>query len=256
MLSVEQLRGLHSKMDLNGDSKVSLAEIIEFSKKVSKEIHGKHSGEILEDLDKSKDGKLSLQELLDDMKSNDMVGTAIREVDEAERVRIETAKFQAADANGDGHLDTSELISMFVPETHDGVMDLAAAETLREKDLNGDGKLGPVEFWRDIGRGKDAVVDDQDVSLTEDEKRDFAKLDSDGDGKLDLEELKKWESGLYQMEAATMALFEIADNDGDDHISADELASAREALAGKESASESWLPISHHLAEWAEHHEL
>eukprot|EP00913_Durusdinium_trenchii_P005363 g5003.t1 len=66
-MSAEQLRALHKKFDQNGDGKVSLTEVLEFARHMSKAIAGKDVASILEEIDTNKDGKLSLQEHLNDL---------------------------------------------------------------------------------------------------------------------------------------------------------------------------------------------
>mmetsp|Transcript_6278 Transcript_6278/g.12810 ORF Transcript_6278/g.12810 Transcript_6278/m.12810 type:complete len:284 (+) Transcript_6278:89-940(+) len=241
-LSAEQLRAFHGKSDLNGDGKVALAEIMQYADGIGKEIAGRDISAIMEEIDTSKDGKLTLEEHLNDI-SNQADGGDEEELKELEqRKKVEAAKFQAADLNGDSMLDASELPALFYPETHPGVLAVTVAETLRQKDTDNDGKLTAKEFWE-----ADAA-DGDEGELSEEENADFAKLDSDGDGKLDMNELKSWESGRFHTEEAMKKLFEIADKDNDMHITADELADAREQIAVSDA--------QYHLIEWAEHHEL
>merc|ERR1712066_433646 len=153
------------------------------------------------------------------------------------RKKVESQKFAAADANGDNFLDQSEVPALFYPETHDGVLAVTVAESLRQKDLNSDGKLTVREFWE-----ADAAEGDED-ELSEEEKNDFEKLDINGDGFLDMDELRAWESGKFHTEQAMKYLFDIADKDNDMHITADELANAREQIPSSDAR--------YHLAEWS-----
>ncbi len=50
----------------------------------------------------------------------------------------------------------------------------------------------------------------------------------DGNGVLNMEELRAWESGLFHTEAAMIKLIQIADKDGDMQATAEELENARE----------------------------
>jgi len=241
-LSADQLRRMHTKFDLNGDGKVSLSEVMSFSESVGKAIAGKDIGAILEEIDTSKDGRLSLEEHLNDIHNQADGGDEEEMKELANRKQVETAKFHAADSNGDNVLDHGEVASLFYPEIHEGVLSVTVQETMRQKDLNKDGKLTPREFW------ETDEADGDVMDLSEEEKADFAKLDTNGDGTLDVNELKGWESGRFHTEDAMKKLFELADKDSDMHLTADELASAREQIAASDA--------QYHLIEWAEHHEL
>jgi Ca2+-binding EF-hand superfamily protein len=241
-LSAEQLRSLHAKLDSNGDGKVSLQEVLQYAQAMGKAIANKDIGSIMEELDTSKDGRLTLEEHLADV-YNQADGGDEEEMKELEqRKQVETAKFAAADTNGDEFLDKDELAGLFYPETHEAVLSVTVAETMRQKDANNDGKLSPKEFWE----AEDFEGDDGELS--DEEHMDFRKLDINGDGAIDLVEMRAWDSGKFHTEEAMKKLFEIADKDHDMHVTADELADAREQIASSDA--------QYHLIEWAEHHEL
>merc|ERR1711957_803941 len=141
---------------------------------------------------------------------------------------LETAKFRAADQDGNSLLDLEELPSLFYPETHDGVLTMTAEATLKSKDTDGDGQLTPKEFW------EGDAVDGEDLAISDEEQADFAKLDVDNSGQLNLQELKAWESGGFHTEEAMKKLFELTDKDNDMMISAEELDTARELIAGSD----------------------
>merc|ERR1719265_819944 len=232
---------MHTKIDANGDGKLALHEIMEFSLMMRKMIASKDIQTIIDEMDTDKDGKLNLPELLKDMESWGEEG----EEDKAEvqkRKDHEAAKFQVADTNGDGFLSTEELPALFYPETHDGVLALTAEATMKQKDVNGDGKLTAQEFWEGDS------VDGEDLAISDEEQADFVKLDTDKDGFLSAEELKAWESGNFHTEQAMKDLISLSDKDSDMHVTAEELDEARELIAGSDA--------QYHLMEWAEHHEL
>jgi len=241
-LTADQLRRMHAKFDSNGDGKVSLQEVMAFSEGMGKQIAGKDIGAILEEIDTSKDGSLSLEEHLNDI-HNQADGGDEEEMKELEhRKGVEGAKFKAADLNGDGQLDKNELPALFYPETHEGVLSVTVTETMRQKDKNNDGKLSAKEFW------ESDQMDGDDSDLSEEEKADFARLDTNGDGSIDVNELRSWESGRFHTEDAMKKLFDVADKNHDLHITGDELAEARDQIAASDA--------QYHLIEWAEHHEL
>jgi len=241
-LNADQLRRIHSKFDSNGDGKVSLQEIMAFSDSVGKAIAGKDIGAILEEIDTSKDGTLSLEEHLNDIHNQADGGDEEEKKELEHRKGVEAAKFKAADTNGDGKLSKEELPALFYPETNEGVLSVTVAETMRQKDKNSDGKLSAKEFW------ESDQMDGDDSDLSEEEKADFARLDTNGDGSIDTQELRAWESGRFHTEDAMKKLFDVTDKNSDMHITSEELVEARDQIAASDA--------QYHLIEWAEHHEL
>lgn len=239
-LNVEQLRAMHSKFDGNSDGKASMAEVLTYAGKMRLAIAKKDVHTILEEMDKDHNGKLSLQELLKDMDQqtggSDEDAKLIQD-----RKDIEAQKFKVADSNGDGNLDADELPALFYPETHQGVLELVAKRTFDQKDTNKDGLLTSKEFWEGDS------VDGEEIAISDEENADFEKLDKDRSGKLDLAELTEWESGKFHTEEALKKLFDVADKDGDMHITATEFENAREQIAETDA--------HYHLMEWADHHD-
>jgi len=241
-MSPQQLRGLFEKFDKNKDGKVTLQEIMSFASTMSAAIAEKDSKSIIEEIDTNKDGKLSLDEHLSDL-ANQADGGDDEEMKELEKRKVtETAKFHAADVDGDGSLTTSEIGALFFPEVNPKVLQISVMSTLEMKDKDGDGTLTPKEFW------EFAEMGGAEEELTEEEVQDFQKLDKDGNGLLDLGELTAWESGVFHTENAMLKLLEISDKDGDMAVTLKELENAREELAASDA--------QYHLIEWAEHHEL
>lgn len=244
-LSSDQLKNLHAKIDQDTDGKVSMSELLAFSSLTRKSIAVLDTDSLTHELDRNKDGKVSLDELLNvslsETAPEDEVEESVAKAEDIQSAReLLKAKFSAADENGDGHLDKGELTSVLHPETHAKVLHHQAAHTLKLRDRDGDGGLSEQEFW-DIDGSEDEETLEQQSS-------EFKMLDVDHNGKLSLEELEPWESGMFHTGEALKALFDIADVDRDTFLSAEELDQARHALGG--SLTES------HLVEWAEHHEL
>merc|ERR1719203_2242163 len=212
-----------------------------FAAGIGKSLATKDMQSILEEVDTSKDGKVSLEEHLADI-HNQVDGGDEEETKELEeRKQVETDKFHAADVDRNGLLDSDELPGLYFPEIHDGVLDVTVRQSMKQKDTNGDGKLDAKEFWEAEAKGDDG-------ELSEEENQDFAKLDLNGDGHIDLAELRSWESGHFHTEDAMRKLFELADADHDMHVTAEELSRAREQISLSDA--------QYHLIEWAEHHEL
>lgn len=239
-LSEEQMHGLHRRMDADGDGKTSVKEILAFAADMRKRIAASDVGAVMEEMDRNKDGVLNFDELMKDIDEWDEEDADDRHASES-RKALEKEKFVAADLNGDGHLALEELPGLFYPETNARVMELVTKATMLDKDSNGDGQLTPEEFW-----GTDGAA--EDLAVTEEEAIDFRRLDADGSGRLDLQELGVWESGDFHTEEAMQKLFQLADQDNDMHVTAHELGVARETITGSDA--------QYHLLEWAEHFEL
>lgn len=236
----DEMCGLHSRIDRNGNGKVSMAEVLRLSHDVRKASAIRHIQDVLGEIDGDSDGKLTLAEVLRDLEQ--WSGEDGGELSQKSALTwdFERQKFKVADADKNGLLDTQEFPAFFFPETHDGVLELMTKAALEVKDVDRDGLLTLREFWH--------VGDDEVPDLSEEAKEDFAKLDKDGNGSLDLDELKAWESGRFHTEEDMKKLFQVADKDGDMHLTAEELGDARELIAGSSA--------QYHFMEWAAHHDL
>merc|ERR1712039_21058 len=117
----------------------------------------------------------------------------------------------------------------------------------------GDGLLTFNEFWDNDPLGTRA--------RPETKRQDFQTLDTSGDGKLDAQEMKAWESGRVFTQRAVMAIFEAADNDGDLHVTGHELEKARKQMVhdmhnpSEQQQSRGYANDAHQmLSEWAAQH--
>lgn len=234
-LSPDRLRGLHQQIDKDQNGKASLFELLDYSANIRKTIASKEGFNIFESIDINGDRMVSMEEALEVV--DDSVMDEQEKKEAAMHVEVEIRKFQAADNNGDNLLNIDELPSMLFPEINDAVLAVAAQHRMTQLDQDHDGKLHPREFWQ-------AISED----FTKGEKEDFARFDQDGDGYLNLEEVKMWEAGVFESKQMMNNLLDIADKDGDMHISADELVQARELIVGS--------PAHYHLVELVEHTEL
>eukprot|EP00928_Gymnodinium_smaydae_P040203 TRINITY_DN27304_c0_g1_i1.p1 TRINITY_DN27304_c0_g1~~TRINITY_DN27304_c0_g1_i1.p1 ORF type:complete len:297 (+),score=66.75 TRINITY_DN27304_c0_g1_i1:38-892(+) len=239
-LSETQLRKQHKHMDLDGDGRLSLDEALRYAEQMSK-IADKHTSSTLEELDRSKDGRVDLEELLLDMDGEHTDAMDENEKREnAARLAFEEAKFHAADANSDGALELDELASLLQPELQERVLAVMVAQTMKEKDKDGDGQLSLNEFWEIDERLNDAA--------SEEETTTFHKLDTDGSGFLSANEIQSWESGLFEKAESMRQLFEVADGNRDGHVTSEELVAGRDAIAATNA--------NYYLGDWIDHHEL
>merc|ERR1719198_2941818 len=107
-----------------------MVEITDYSAAMRRVIAKKDIHTVIDEMDLDKDGKLSLQELLKDMEQWGEEGEEDK-AEAAKRKELETAKFRAADTDSSGLLDAEELPALFYPETHDGVLEMTAAATMK-----------------------------------------------------------------------------------------------------------------------------
>merc|ERR1712137_231848 len=91
----------------------------------------------------------------------------------------------------------------------------------------GDGKLNFTEFW-ESAKGADKNAENRTASQNEHDI--FKKLDTDGDGLLDAQELVAWESGKFHTEETLRELLELADINHDHHLTVEEIEEAKEKI--------------------------
>jgi len=253
----EQMAGLFEKIDTNKDGKMSMPEIIAFWKVTRKGMLHKDKEPDMVWMDSDKDKKVSLEEFLKKEESEFLdVEPGADDARKKSFDELHAAKFKVADANADGFLDEHELPHALYGETHDEIIRLMAAHDLKLKDKDGDGKLDVTEF-NELGEDpkvgdagsmeKDAKMAEGEAESEKELAEEFKKQDTDGDGKLNLEELVHWESGAFHITVDMQKLFEVCDADKDSHITLKELNDNLHGIDGS--------AASEHLNEWAEHHE-
>lgn len=238
-LSENQIHSIYSLVDANADGRASLREFTQFAWDTREQIAVRDSRSLTAELDTNKDGELDVDEFRKDMEK--WAGVEDSEADAKRGLELELLKFQAADANKDGRLSKQELPALFYPETHEEVLRVVVYDVLKRRDRDGDDFLTPEEFFAD------GSEQGQNLGITDQERADFERLDVDGSGKLDIEELALWESGRFHTLAALKAMFDVADADRDGHLTRAEMLAARKTLAGTEA--------QFHLMEWAAHHQ-
>lgn len=249
----EQIRVLHRRFDTNNDGKVSLNEILDFSKKARKDIKKKSVKDDLAQMDENNDGKISVDELIGYLfgepipEGVEMPSPSSEEAEEERRTEslkaVEREKFKLADKDGDGFLAEDELLGVLNPDMHDGVLHVQTVWEIKDRDKDGDGMLSFGEFWEEDENSKD-----ESSEITKQQTEDFKNVDLDGNGKVDIEEYKKWHNGDYHTSDAFRHLMELADENRDGHLTADELDEARPSIANTQATSE--------IMQWLEHYEL
>lgn len=252
-LTDDQLRNWHDRVDHSNDKKVSTEELLHFAEQLHWNTSLRQSVSATENemalKDESSDGFVSLEEHL----SATVSGLS----ETAEKTRVdETAKFKAADTNGDGKLTVSEMHSLVAPETHVGVMDLVLSHSLRDADSDNSGKVSLDEFrnsglahkgLRPLHETDDGfIADDQSLDeLDKSTQQVFTRLDTNGDKHLDKDELRDLMSGKIQRENVIHHVVSTLDSDNDKHVDVDEL------IKGKNNVQDS--EIQDYLIMWASH---
>jgi Ca2+-binding EF-hand superfamily protein len=230
-ISLDQLNRLHSKCDENRDGKASLPELMQFGESVRKHVAEKEIDAVMNEIDLSPhDGHASLQEYMDDLEQHwapheDEDPTIVNQHIDLRNTELE--KFKLADADEDGALNRTELINMVSPGMHDRIFEISTSAELRQKDTDGDGLLSEEEFWG----GHPG------------QPGEFQNLDKNGDGTIDIEEMKLWASGWYHTEIALKQLFDLADEDKDGFLTASELEAVYTTIDTTDA--------HYHLLQWA-----
>lgn len=219
MLSPDNLRKIINKLDKNRNNLVDMDETLTFLHALHESSAGKSMPQVMEQKDLDKDGRLSFQEFGTDV-SHYHAASSDKEKEKV--VALEKARFKAADEDKDGYLSLKELKNLYYPDKDHGALTLMAEATIEQKDQDGDGFLTASEFY--FVPAAPSVNKENEVPMSQ--MMDFRRLDKDHDGKLSLQELKRWGSAKFHTELKMHKLFELADKDGDGELSAEELSSA------------------------------
>lgn len=94
--------------------------------------------------------------------------------------------FETADLNKDGHLTRDEFVLFISPEEHPIMLPIILNQTLRDKDLDGDGRINFQEFAGEAARDHDKAW------LIAEKERFDNEYDRDGDGLLNGNEILSW----------------------------------------------------------------
>lgn len=239
-LTERQVSKILELMDRNNDGIVDGAEASAMRLRMNSVAANKDATELLGQLDANEDGKVSDEELLGGIEAANPDEPA----DEiAVHIEIQMAKFIAADENGDGSLNITELAGFARPETTEEVLRAVTLHRMKEKDKDHDGELSLEEFW--AGEDDTRGVGVQDY-------KDFIELDKNNNTKLSLDEVLMWESGFFQYHQsfliATREFFKPSSEAAMElEVNLPRSAAAQlvAALPGSD--------LEYHWAEWAEH---
>jgi len=169
-------------------------------------------------MDADADGKLSLDEVLQFAHDNRKSAAAIDG----------KALMKTMDTDKDGQINLDELelglAAYFYPKLHEDILQIVTQRTLENKDLDKDGLITIDEFWN----GVEVPGMNPSGSHSVDELHLFNKLDTDGSGSINMNELRVWESWHIDFAGAIENFMQLADTNKDQHVTIEELQAAIE----------------------------
>lgn len=109
-----------------------------------------------------------------------------KSVHDSRLIQDDREMFNAADQNKDGVLTEDEFKLFLSPEEFPEMFPIIIEQTLRDKDLNKDGRIDFQEFVGESGKDKDKEW------LIAEKQRFDSDYDTDGDGSLNRNEILAW----------------------------------------------------------------
>jgi reticulocalbin-2 len=232
--SKRRLSLLVQKMDLNSDGFVDRHELKAWILRSFKKLSEEEAEDRFEDLDEDNNEKISWEEYVKDVYGMDQEdGQRRNTLDDSEEMKLmedDRQMFHAADTDKDGSLSLDEHVRFHSPEEHPEMLPLILSQTLRDKDLNKDGRIDFQEFV-----GDQAKTHDKQWLMTEKDKFDN-DFDKDHDGYLNHNEILSWIVPSNEEVAAEEVdhLFAATDEDHDDRLSHNEIIDKYDIFVGSE----------------------
>lgn len=232
--SKRRLRLLVKKMDTNSDEFVDRHELKAWILRSFKKLSEEEAEDRFEDLDENNDDRVSWSEYIKDVygiESEDGIkSNAIDDTEESKLMQDDRQMFDSADTDNDGYLSLEEHVKFHSPEEHPEMLPIILQQTLRDKDLNKDGRIDFREFIGDQGKNHD-----KEWLVLEKEKFD-KDFDKDGDGYLNHIEILSWivPSNEEVANEEVDHLMVASDDNHDDRLSYDEIIDKYEVFVGSE----------------------
>jgi len=145
-------------------------------------------------------------------------------------------RWKLADLDNDGELNREEFKAFLHPEDQDHMKDIVVTETLEDIDKDGDGSINVDEYIGDMYRD-DESEGAEEPEWVSTEREQFSQFrDRNGDGVMDLEEVKAWiiPPDYDHSEAEAKHLLFEADIDHDNLLTKDEILEKYDIFVGSQ----------------------
>ncbi|XP_015518155.1 calumenin [Neodiprion lecontei] len=152
----------------------------------------------------------------------------------AAMLKRDRRRWSVADKDGDDALTKEEFTGFLHPEESDDMRDVVVLETMEDIDKDADGKISVTEYIGDMYRGG---ADEEEPEWVKNEREQFSTYrDKDGDGFMDVEEVKNWiiPADFDHAEAESRHLIYEADGDADQKLTKEEILEKYDIFVGSQ----------------------
>ncbi|KAE9544878.1 hypothetical protein AGLY_000421 [Aphis glycines] len=152
----------------------------------------------------------------------------------AKMILRDKRRWAAADVDGDGLLSKEEFISFLHPEESVHMKDIVVYETMDDMDKDKDNKISMDEYIADLFPG---VEPNEEPNFIKSEIEQFKTYrDKDGDGFLDIGEIKDWilPDNFDHAEAESRHLVYESDSDADGKLTKEEILAKYDLFVGSQ----------------------
>lgn len=149
-------------------------------------------------------------------------------------LKRERRRWSIADSDGDDSLTREEFAAFLHPEDTGHMRDVVVLETMEDIDKDKDGKISLKEYIGDMYRGEE---NDEEPDWVNNEREQFQTYrDKDGDGFMDMEEIKVWilPPDFDHAEAESRHLIYEADSDADQQLTKEEILTKYDLFVGSQ----------------------
>lgn len=148
-------------------------------------------------------------------------------------IQRDERRWKTADKDNDGFLTKEEFADFLHPEEAEHMRDIVVKETMEDIDKDKDGYISLEEYIGDMWPDKN----EEEPEWVKTERETFKTVrDKNGDGKMDLEEVKNWimPPDYDHSEAETRHLIHESDSDKDGKLSRDEILEHYDLFVGSQ----------------------